>query len=273
MTLNDYCDREHWSASSLNQLLSICGLAWKFCHIDKLPRRFTPVALVLGSAFHRVMEFIALHRMEGNLPAANETRDLFHTVWEKELLEGPPMEQSEDTPDKLAEQGAGLAEAYLNQIDPEERVVDINRAFAVPAGGRSSKPIIGEMDCIVESAGEITILDWKTSARRWPKGQADKALQPTVYLYAQEQLQPGIEHKFRFDVAVKNKTPVIERIPTSRTPDDFRRLEHLVETADRVVEQGLFWPCESWACDGCMYSEPCKAWHRQAARTTVNLAA
>ena len=59
MNLSDYRDRPHWSFSSLNQLLSVCSLAWKFSHIDKLPRPFTPVSLIMGSAYHRVMEFIA----------------------------------------------------------------------------------------------------------------------------------------------------------------------------------------------------------------------
>ena len=101
-----------------------------------------------------------------------------------------------------------------------------------------------------------------------------KSLQPTAYLYAFGQLQPGCTDKFRFDVAVKNKTPVVELNYTTRTPDDFQRLERLVEAADRIVQNELFYPCDqSFACAGCQYTEPCKAWHRQAARKTVNLAA
>ena len=77
-----------------------------------------------------------------------------------------------------------------------------------------------------------------------------------------------------FDVAVKNKTPIIERNHTTRSPEDFARLEHLVETAERIVSHELYYPSEqSFACGGCAFQGPCKAWHRQAARTTVNLAA
>ena len=274
MNLSDYRDRPHWSFSSLNQLLSVCSLAWKFSHIDKLPRPFTPVSLIMGSAYHRVMEFIAMHRLEGRLPMPAETRDLFHTLWEREQKEGPPMEKTEEPPEKMAEQGAGLVAAYLQQIDPREKVLTLNEAFAVPIGN-SERPLIGEIDCVVEGTdGQTVLVDWKTSARRWPKEQADKSLQPTAYLYAYGQLNPGCTDKFRFDVAVKNKTPVVELNPTSRTPDDFLRLERLVEAADRIVQHELFYPCDqSFACAGCQYAEPCKAWHRQAARTTVSLAA
>ena len=274
MNLNDYRDRPHWSYSSLNLLLNICSLQWMFEKLLKLPRPFTPVSLVMGSAYHRVMEFIAMHRLEGRLPMPAETRDLFHALWEREQQEGPPMEQTEDPPEKLAEQGAGMVVAYLQQIDPRERVLEFNQAFAVPVGN-SERPLIGEIDAITADAtGEVTLIDWKTSARRWPKEQADKSLQPTAYLYAYGQLKPGCTDKFRFDVAVKNKTPVIELNSTARTPDDFLRLERLVEAADRIVQNEMFYPCDqSFACAGCQYAEPCKAWHRQAARKTVNLAA
>ena len=274
MNLSDYRERPHWSYSSLNLLLNICSLQWMFEKIEKLPRPFTPVSLIMGSAYHRVMEFIAMHRLEGRLPAPAETRDLFHTLWERERKEGPPMEKSEDPPEKLAEQGAGLVVAYLQQIDPRERVLEFNQAFAVPVGN-SERPLIGEIDTITADAtGEVTLIDWKTSARRWPKEQADKSLQPTAYLYAYGQLKPGCTDKFRFDVAVKNKTPVVELNPTTRTPDDLLRLERLVEKADQIVQHELFYPCDqSFACAGCQYAEACKAWHRQAARKTVNLAA
>ena len=274
MNLSNMRERPHWSYSSLNLLLNICSLQWMFEKIEKLPRPFTPVSLIMGSAYHRVMEFIAMHRLEGRLPIPTETRDLFHTLWEREQKEGPPMEKTEDPPEKLAEQGAGLVAAYLQQIDPRERVLDINHAFAVPVGS-SERPLIGEIDATVAGPdGQTVLVDWKTSARRWPKDQADKSLQPTAYLYAYSQLKPGCTDKFRFDVAVKNKTPVIELNTTTRTSDDFLRLERLVEAADRVVQHDLFYPCDqSFACAGCQYAEPCKAWHRQAARKTVNLAA
>ena len=274
MNLSSMRERPHWSYSSLNQLLNICSLQFFFEKIEKLQRPFTPVSLVFGSAYHRVMEFIAMHRLEGRLPMADETRDLFHVLWEREQKEGPPMEKTEDPPEKLAEQGAGLVAAYLQQVDPRERVLDINQAFAVPVG-QSERPLIGEIDCVVEgAAGQTVLVDWKTSGRRWPKEQADKSLQPTAYLYAYGQLKPGCTDKFRFDVAVKNKAPVVELNHTSRTSDDFQRLERLVEAADRIVQNELFYPCDqSFACAGCQYAEPCKAWHRQAAHKTVNLAA
>jgi putative RecB family exonuclease len=272
-TLESYRDRPHWSYSSLNQILNICSLQWCFEKLEKLPRPFTPIAIAFGGVYHRVMEFIALSRMEQKLPTENDTRDLFHDLWKREGDEGPPLEKDEEvTPDEFAKQGAELAVAYLKQIDPEERVVTMNEVFAAPVGD-SERPIIGEIDCVVERAGDLAIVDWKTSAKRWPKTQADRSLQPTVYLYAHKQLHPESEPSFRFDVAVKNKTPVIERNITTRTEDDFRRLECLVNKAERVIEHELFYPSDqSFFCGGCPFREPCRAWHRRQSRV-LSLAA
>ena len=271
--LMEYRARPHWSYSSLNQLLNLCSLQWFFDKVERLPRPFTPIALAMGSTYHRVMEFIASQRMPGTLPSEADTRALFHEVWERNGKVGPPLEKDdEQTPEDCANQGAELAVAYLKQLDPQERVIAVNEVFTVPVGS-SDRPLIGEIDCVVEDAGGKALVDWKTSARRWPEDQADKSLQPTVYLYAHHQLNPSEAMGFRFDVAVKNKTPVVERNYTTRNPDDFRRLECLVDRAERVIASETFYPSDqSFSCSGCVHREPCRAWHRNQSRW-ISLAA
>lgn len=273
MTLSRYRDRPHWSYSSLNQLLNICSLQYYFEKVERRPKPFRPLALVFGSAFHRVMESIALARQKGNQPTASEAKEWFQDTWKATRTDDVPLEPTDDDPATLGDQGAALVAAYLEAIDPEEHVVAISKAFAVPVGN-SERPLIGEIDCITERNGTTELVDWKTSARRWPKDQADKSLQPTIYLFGMSQLQPGHQAGFRFDVVVKNKTPVIERNYTTRRPDDFTRLIRLVEKAEKIVQHELFYPSDqSFACNGCPFQEPCRDWHRQQARTVVPLAA
>lgn len=273
MDLSTYRDRPHWSYSSLNQLLNICSLQWMFEKLERRPKPFTPIALAFGSVYHRVMEFIALNRLEQKLPAEAETRDLFLNLWEREQQEGPPLEKDEEmTPEQIGQQGSELVVAYLKQLDPKERVISMNEVFAVPLG-ESDRPLIGEIDCVVDADDGRAMVDWKTAGRRWPKDQADKSLQPTVYLYAHRQLHPAESLPFRFDVAVKNKTPVIDKPTTTRTSDDFRRLECLVSKAEQIIDHELFYPSDQgFACSGCQFREPCKAWHRRKERV-VSLAA
>ncbi len=149
----------------------------------------------------------------------------------------------------------------------------VNEAFAVPLidaqGEVLEKPMVGEIDCRVHSDGAVLIVDWKTSARRWPKGQADKSLQPTAYLYAHRQLH-GTDAAVRFDVAVKNKKPVIERHVTTRTEDQFHRMVELVKRVESMIAAEHFLPNEqSYFCSGCPHQAACRAWHRAGSRVSV----
>ena len=227
-TLNDYRDREHWSFSALNQFLNICSLQFAFDRIYKLEKTFTPVALAFGSAFHRVLEWAALLRKEAKTPQEDEARDLFRDLWSRQVQEDANIRfDDEITADTCSTQGADLVAAYLKAADPEERVLSVNEAFAVPLvdaqGSVLEKPLVGEIDCTVRKGEQTVLVDWKSSARRWPKDQADKSLQPTVYLYAYRKLYAQ-EAPMRFDVVVKNKTPVCEQHVTTRTVDQFHRM-------------------------------------------------
>ena len=167
--------------------------------------------------------------------------------------------------------------ATVNTSDPDERVVAVNEAFAVAmvdaAGNVLEKPMIGELDLVVDSGG-IVVCDEKSSARRWPKGQADKSLQPTAYLYAYQQIHGGEIVPFRFQVAVKNKKPVIEHHLTQRNQDQFQRMIELVKAVDTMIAAEHFLPNEgSFYCGGCPHHAACKAWHRNRATVRLPMAA
>jgi len=277
-TLNDYRDREHWSFSALNQFLNICSLQFAFDRIYKLEKTFTPVSLAFGSAFHRVLEWAALVRKEAKTPREDEARDLFRDLWSRQVQEDANIRfDDESTENTCSTQGADLVAAYLKAVDPEEQVLAVNEAFAVPLvdawGDVLEKPLVGEIDCRVAKGGRTTIVDWKSSARRWPKDQADKSLQPTVYLYAYRKLYAQ-EVPMRFDVVVKNKTPVGEQHVTTRTVDQFHRMVELVKLAEKMIAAEHFLPSEQgFYCAGCPHQEACKAWHRGTASVSVRMAA
>jgi putative RecB family exonuclease len=277
-SLSEYRDREHWSFSALNQFLNICSLQFFFDRIAKLRKPWTPVSLSFGSAFHRTCEWIALTRKGGALPKREEACDLFHTLWGRQVEEDGEIQfaESQDS-DSCDEQGRAMIGCLVDGIDQDEEVISINEAFAVPLidkdGNVLDRPMVGEIDCRISRDGNQVLVDWKTSARRWPKGQADKSLQPTAYLYAERQLH-GRTMPCRFDVVVKNKAPVFEQHETNRTPDQFARMVELVKMVERMIAAEHFLPNEhGFYCAGCPHKEPCREWHRHAARVTVRMAA
>lgn len=277
-TLREYRDRPHWSFSALNQFVNICSLQYAFQRVMRLPPAFTPASLSFGSAFHRCAELISLARRDGTVPSPAEASDLFGTVWERQLREDPDVrfEEGEDA-NMLGCQGREATACLARHMEPAERVLTVSEAFAVPLVDRDGTvletPMIGEIDAVVERDGQRSLVDWKTAARRWARDKARLDLQPTVFLYGYS-LQHGQLPGFRFDVVVKNKTPVLERHPTTRGPDDFERMVRLVRMVESMIAAEHWLPSEqSFYCAGCPYREACRAWHRESGKVSVRMAA
>jgi len=277
-TLNDYRDREHWSFSAINQFLNICALQFALQRIYKITPQFTPVSLSFGSAFHRAMEWIHLMKKDGGQPQELEARNIFQDLWSRQVQEDQDIRfDDEITQDTCSQQGADLVGAFLKSCDPEEQVMAVNEAFAVPLidqqGNVLEKPLVGEIDCRVQKGEIMSLVDWKTSAKRWSRNQADKSLQPTVYLYGYWKLYAQTI-PMRFDVLVKNKTPVYEQHGTTRTVDQFHRMVELIKMVDAMIAAEHFLPSEQgFYCAGCQYGDACRAWHCQSSRVHVRMAA
>jgi CRISPR/Cas system-associated exonuclease Cas4 (RecB family) len=166
-----------------------------------------------------------------------------------------------------------LSACYLQNINPAEEIIAVNQAFAVPLvdqyGTVLSKPLIGEFDVVVRNTGQKTIVDWKTAGARWPKGKPHRALQPTVYLYAATSMTNGSRPDFRFDIVVKNKTPVFEQHVTKRNVDQMNRMVELVKMAESMIAAEHFYPNqEGMFCKNCPFQTACKSWHRDRMRLT-----
>jgi putative RecB family exonuclease len=257
--------RPHWSFSRINGLVNFCSLAWAFRYVYRREPEFRPASLVFGSAFHGALAFHANRRLQGKKCTAachDVLADLLTTNCQ---ADGPPVRfgNGEDL-DSLIQQGQSMLDASLASLDPEEEIEAVGVPFSVPlidaSGIPLDKPLIGEYDLVVRKNGISTIVDWKTSARRWPKGKAETDLQPTCYLWAeQHQGRPGTQ--FRFDVVTKTKQPTCEQHHATRSPADFAQLGETARVLERIVANDCFLPRQgSWECANCPYAGACKGW-------------
>jgi CRISPR/Cas system-associated exonuclease Cas4 (RecB family) len=262
----------HWSFSRINGLVNYCSLAWAFRYVHRLKPRFTPVSLVFGGAFHSALAFHATRRLHRQEVTVADCQEVFaDLLTENCRRDGPPARFNDgETIDTLITRGQRMLATYLASLDPEEEVEAVSMPFCVPlldASGRLlDKPLIGEYDLVVRKGGVRTVVDWKTSARRWPKGKADSDLQATCYLWAEQQSR-HTGSQFRFDVVTKTKSPVCEHHPAFRDDEDFVRLGELVRVLERIVANECFVPQEGgWECANCPYAEACRSWHRELGR-------
>lgn len=277
MDLAEYRERPHWSFSSLNGFINICARQWAYRYIYKIEPEFTSTALVFGSAFHAAADWMARQRRKGASPAPEAVADCFSEAFLQEvrLADNLRFDDDEDA-NSLCAKGRGMSACLCATWPEDEQVLEVGEAFAVDLVDDegefvSNKPLIGEYDCIVRNPDSTeTVIDWKTSARKWPAGKAERDLQPTAYLYArQRQTNRGIDKiGFRFDVVTKTATPVRYAIPTTRDQGDICRFLAMVATVQRAIDAEVFLPNEQgYFCGGCSHASTCKEWNRRQSRS------
>ena len=268
----------HWSYSAINTFLNICAMQFAMKYVYKVAPSHTPVNLTFGVAFHRTLEHISLLRQDNEPVQAASAADLFHELWKQELaLAKPEVRFDEDqTADSLAELGRKMVAAYVAGLDPTEKVLAVSEPFSVRLldadGGELALPLIGEMDLVVEKDGRVEIVDWKSSARKWPESKARLDLQPTCYLFAHQRNGGSEDTRFRFDVVTKAKSPSVEQYLTRRDPDQFIRLAESVKVMEKLIRQEAFLPSDQcFSCADCPYGHACASWHRNRTRSLHRL--
>jgi len=267
----------YWSQSRVG-LFSLCSLKYAFSYVYKAEREFTPLALVLGSVTHRALEMMAHARKDGVPMSEPDCRELFAEIWQRQLQEDKDIRYGagQDAESCLV-QGQSIIGVFHANTDPEEEVLSVSEALAVPlinsAGEVLEDPLIGELDVLVRDRdGSKVIVDWKTAARKWPKGKADSEIQPTAMIYAYLQ-QHGECPSFRYDIGIKTKTPGFQQESTTRSADDFDRMIWLIQSIEKAIKADAFLPQKGFMCPSCQYAGACARWHRQAERVTVPMAA
>jgi len=271
-TLSALRQEPHHSYSSLSTFLTICPLQYAFRYIYKLEPERTGVSLPFGSAFHGALSWLANRRKQGESSKPEELADVFSECWKAESKRTVGLKfKSNEEWDELNTLGRKMVAAFHEGWSEDEEVVQVARAFSVPiidADGEpvSDKPLIGEIDLVVKDKdGDTVLVDWKTSAAKWPEGKVYSHMQATCFTYGWNRLT-GDNPLFRFDVVTKAKKPSYETLVTTRREDDFNRLAELVRVVERAIAHDVFYPMHGgYACKDCPHSGACANWHRNQA--------
>lgn len=270
LSLEQLRKKPHWSFSSINSLLNICSMQWAFRKIYRLDPEHTGHQLTFGGAFHHAAEEMVKAFVRGE-PMSEEAlaqcfSDNFIIALETDKNVLIPEKTSVE---ELIAKGQLMLQCLSDNWDPSMEVIGCSIPFSVDLidsnGEACDKPLIGEFDLVIRDpkTKEVIIVDWKTSAAKWPADKANKDLQATAYLMAYEQLHPKEKASFRYDVVTKTKIAGYTAHPTTREQYDFLRFTELAKIADRLVEAEIFYPTESWACAGCPYKTVCDNSHLQ----------
>jgi len=243
---------EHLSHTQIAILLR-CGEEYRRSYIEREPRPLVP-AIILGQAYHRALEFGLKARLtDGTELSVAEIRQVANDAWQMATA-GEEIVWDGEKPEELRDQAATLAALYWEQIAPGVTPQAVEVGFKVEVPG-VDVPFIGVIDLVDNGV----LVDHKTASKGWGQYRADGDIQAAAYTYAYWRMTGRIL-PFRFDVAIKTKTPRIEQLPTVRTERQLLWYERLIQAAWGQIQAGVFVPNPtSWACSekGCPFWRQC----------------
>lgn len=254
--------RPHWSYSQVSQFLR-CPLQYFFERVAKLPKPHVSSSLVLGGSIHKALaEFHRRLQVEEVLPLVRVQR-LFLDAWMESEQTGPIQYREKDNRDQTIEQGQALLELYLKE-PPTEKIVAVEQTFLVPLftsdGEVLEKPLMAVPDLICQGENRLLVKEFKTSGRKFSEIETDGLMQASCYVHAvQEHL--GGPVAVRYVVLVKTKTPQVQYLDTVRDEADIGRIGDIVQSIERAIQAGAFYPVESpMNCSSCPFFRPCREW-------------
>ena len=256
--------RPHWSYSAITQYLR-CPMQYFFQRVIGIPSRSIGTGLVMGSAVHAGLA--EYHRRLQQKEAIDTTAILksFQDCWDEKESNETILFRDGDTRNDSIAQGVHLLELYLRE-PPPEGIVAVEQRILVPLynsqGEYLETPLVAITDLITETDQDLTVREFKTSGRAYSESEVETSLQPTCYVHAVRETL-GRDANVEYTILIKTKSPKIQRLQTSRYAEDCGRLGDLVQTIQRAIDLGIFYPVESpMNCSTCAYRQQCRAWGR-----------
>ena len=255
-------DRPHWSYSAITQYLR-CPLQYFFQRVLGLPSHSIGTGLALGSAVHAGLAEYHRRLQQQESIDTEAILKSFHECWNEKELNETILYRDGETREDSIDQGVHLLELYFKE-PPPEGIVAIEQRILVPLynsqGEYLETPLVAVTDLITEKDEELTVREFKTSGRAYSQSEVASSLQPTCYVHAVRETL-GRDANVEYTVLIKTKTPKVQRLHTSRFPEDCGRLGDMVQTIQRAVDLGIFYPVESpMNCSTCPFRQPCREW-------------
>lgn len=254
--------RPHWSYSAISQYIR-CPLQYYFQRVLGIPSRTVSSGMALGSAVHAGLAEYHRRLMAHEQATPETITKAFQADWQERESNESIQFRDGDTRDDCIAQGMHLLELYLKE-PPPERIVAVEHRFMAPLSNSQGEyletPLVAITDLITADDDSLQVKEFKTSGRAYSESEVESSLQPTCYVHAVRECL-GQEPSVEYTVLVKTKTPKVQRLQTSRYADDCGRLGDLVQTIQRAVDLGIFYPVESpMNCATCAYRQQCRDW-------------
>lgn len=238
-----------------------CGEMYRRRYVNK---EIKPpgIAMVKGTAVHKGASTNFKQKITSKKDLSEKeicaaTSDAFDFTINKEGVELTKEQKGEGKAVVLGEQkdkAIKLASLYTIGIAPRYQPVAVEERLYIDLGGCT---LHGQPDFETGSS----VVDLKTSGRRWGQDKADKSLQFTSYSLLYHEAHDKLP-LMNYEVMVENKTPVVQTLCTFRDERDWACLKARLENLLNAIEQGNYQPAGTgeWVCDPrwCGYYSTCE---------------
>ena len=215
-----------YSYTQLAQYLA-CPLRYRYRYLDGWQEKETRAGLLFGRAFEHALG--ALFRREDPGHALSEA----WSQYKNSQLEYP----RNGTWDQMLETGIHLLERFVQddrvRIPRPRRNLQIK--FIRPIG--KTNEFVAYIDAIGQLDGVRAVIDWKTSAARYPdQPEGLLALDPQLAAYSWVTGEPVVA----FVVFVRKRLPEIQYLRATISEDQRRQFGQLLEHTIRQIESAQF---------------------------------
>jgi hypothetical protein len=215
-----------YSYSQINQYLR-CPRSYRHRYLDGWRERDIRPAMIFGRCFEKALAAYFC-RKDGRAVLLEE----WGTYRDVPLNYG-----KSDSWDKFVHQGIHLLHALAQddriRIRRPSKNLQLNMFRSLPNGSE----FVAYIDAIGEIDGQRCLIDWKTTASRYPEEPAGLlSLDPQLICYS---WISGI-HEVALVVFVRKQVPEIQYLKASITPGQHKEFGELIESTVGQIESGQF---------------------------------
>jgi hypothetical protein len=210
------------------------------------------IAARIGSGVHKGAEANYRAKMQtGHDLPLDAVQDAAAESYAKALRDGVFFSPEEAPGAKLAmaegkDTVVSLATLFRRELAPQIMPALVEEKITMDMPG-VDLPIVAILDCYTQ---DKALRDLKTSGKKWSEDKAHGSHQPTAYREAIKAATGEYPATICFDVLVSTKTPALQTLPTTRTPDDLAILARQFNIMVASIRAGIFPPAQPdhWCC-------------------------
>lgn len=247
------------SVSQINTFLR-CPRQYTLKYIEKVSPDFRSAALAFGTAWH---DSVREHFASAGARTDDELVDVFSKSFDAQLAadDVPVLFDDQETRDALVDTSRRMLVVFRTKYPLPDEILELERAFSLELAHPVTceilrVPVVGSIDAVVRTAGEVVVLEIKSSKRRWTQDQIDWDSQTTAYLIAARKL--GYEQpKAELVVTTKAKEPAVQVERLVRHRRDEEELAELASGVLRGIDAGFDVRVRGWQCRSCAWAGSC----------------